>query len=367
MSIASTATLPRRRAVERAIDAARRGWPVVVRDGDIAFSLIAVELATDERLAALEQDGGQTARLLLSGPRAATLRIDNQRAAAGHQAVLLARTAWQDLPLLMAIADPQQDLAVPVKGPFPVEPLGVREQAGRGAIALLKAARLLPCALMVDTVLTDATPVEAADALAYEDMRADALTIVTRARVPLLSATDSQVIAFSSGDGGVEHLAILVGDPPRGAPVLARVHSECFTGDLLGSLKCDCGPQLKGALDAIGAAGQGVLLYLAQEGRGIGLINKLRAYALQDQGFDTADANLRLGFAIDERAFAPAARMLGLLGFSAVRLMTNNPDKVAALEAHGIAVIQRVPHTFASNSHNELYLATKKLRTGHLL
>jgi GTP cyclohydrolase II len=362
----TVATDARRRSVERAIDAARRGWPVTVQDGSQALTVVPIELATDDRLVALEA-GGPPARLLLSGPRAQTLRIINQRAAAGHQAVLLARMPWQDLPQLVAIADPVQDLALPFKGPFPVDPLNELEQAATAAIALLKAARLLPAALVITGVASDATTVAAQDALTYEDDRAAALRIVTRAQVPLVSAAQSQLVAFSSGDGGVEHLAIVIGDPPRDQPVLARVHSECFTGDLLGSLKCDCGPQLKGALDAIGAAGGGVLLYLAQEGRGIGLINKLRAYALQDQGFDTVDANLRLGFAVDERAFAPAAAMLRLLGFGAVRLMTNNPDKVAELAAHGITVAERVAHSFPANSHNALYLATKKLRTGHLL
>jgi GTP cyclohydrolase II len=182
-----------------------------------------------------------------------------------------------------------------------------------------------------------------------------------------VTARSCELVAFSAGDGGLEHLALLIGDPPRHVPVLARLHSECFTGDLLGSLKCDCGPQLRGALEAIADEGQGVLLYLAQEGRGIGLVNKLRAYQLQDQGFDTVDANLRLGFEIDERAFWPAARMLELLQFQSVRLMTNNPDKVSQLEACGISVTERVAHAFPSNPHNELYLATKAAKTGHLL
>jgi GTP cyclohydrolase II len=145
------------------------------------------------------------------------------------------------------------------------------------------------------------------------------------------------------------------------------LHSECLTGDVLGSLKCDCGPQLHAAIEAIAAAGWGVLLYLRQEGRGIGLVNKLRAYALQDQGFDTVDANVRLGFAIDARDFGVAARMLQLLGQDRVRLLTNNPAKVAGLEAAGVTVIERVPHALPANPHNELYLATKRDRTGHQL
>ncbi len=148
--------------------------------------------------------------------------------------------------------------------------------------------------------------------------------------------------------------------------MLARLHSECFTGDLLGSLKCDCGEQLRGAIKEISSAGSGVLLYLAQEGRGIGLINKLRAYRLQDQGFDTIEANERLGFEADERLYGIAAKMFSLLGHKSVRLMTNNPEKVAALEAAGIEVAERVPHAFESNEHNRAYLDTKAKKAGHL-
>src|SRR6185437_11268514 len=161
------------------------------------------------------------------------------------------------------------------------------------------------------------------------------------------------------GDGGPEHYAIVIGQSSTQSPVLARLHSECFTGDLLGSLKCDCGEQLRGAIKEISNAGNGILLYLAQEGRGIGLINKLRAYRLQDQGFDTIEANERLGFEADERRYAIAARMLKLLGYNAVRLMTNNPDKVAALEAEGVKVTARVRHAFPHNAHNRAYLETK--------
>ena len=154
--------------------------------------------------------------------------------------------------------------------------------------------------------------------------------------------------------------------PDPAGPVLTRIHSECFTGDLLGSLRCDCGDQLRGAIAELARAGSGVLVYLAQEGRGIGLVNKLRAYELQDRGFDTIDANEQLGFDADERVYLPAARMLRHLGFGRVRLMTNNPAKVEALERCGVAVAERVPHAFPANRHNELYLRTKVVKGGHL-
>jgi GTP cyclohydrolase II len=162
-------------------------------------------------------------------------------------------------------------------------------------------------------------------------------------------------------------LAILIGSPDPATPVLVRLHSECFTGDLLASLRCDCGDQLRGAIAAIAQAGGGVLLYLAQEGRGIGLINKLRAYQLQDAGFDTLDANEQLGFDFDERVYLPAAEMLRQLGFATIHLLTNNPEKVAALERYGVSVAERVPHVFPSNGHNERYLRTKATRSGHFL
>ena len=183
--------------------------------------------------------------------------------------------------------------------------------------------------------------------------------------MPLQGAEDARVHAFRPRDGGPEHLAIVIGQPDTSQPVLVRLHSECFTGDLLGSLRCDCGDQLRGAIQAIAQAGGGVLLYLAQEGRGIGLVNKLRAYRLQDAGVDTLDANIALGFDADERVYLPAAEMLRQLGIGEVRLLTNNPDKLAALAACGIPVRARVPHAFPSNGHNERYLATKAERFGH--
>ncbi|MGI4731918.1 MAG: GTP cyclohydrolase II [Janthinobacterium lividum] len=192
------------------------------------------------------------------------------------------------------------------------------------------------------------------------------MTIAARARLPVAGAEHAEIVAFRTPEQPGEHVALLIG-APDGGPPLVRLHSECLTGDMLGSLKCDCGPQLTAAIAAIAAAGWGILLYLRQEGRGIGLVNKLRAYALQDQGFDTVDANTRLGFAVDARDYRVAARMLALLGQHRVRLLTNNPQKVAQLTAAGIDVVVRVPHHLPPNPHNERYLATKRDRTGHQL
>ncbi|WP_345790382.1 GTP cyclohydrolase II [Aromatoleum aromaticum] len=172
---------------------------------------------------------------------------------------------------------------------------------------------------------------------------------------------------FEEPATGREHVALTLGAVADGKPVLTRVHSECLTGDALFSRRCDCGPQLEAALAAIAAEGRGVLLYLRQEGRGIGLLNKVRAYALQDEGADTVEANHLLGFDADTRDYAVAASMLGELGLASLRLMTNNPRKVAALEQYGITVAERVPHIIEPNPHNANYLRTKAQRLGHLL
>jgi GTP cyclohydrolase II len=196
--------------------------------------------------------------------------------------------------------------------------------------------------------------------------QSSSLRIASRAKLPIRGAAKAEIVAFRSEADAAEHVALLIGEP-SGEPPLVRLHSECLTGDALGSLKCDCGPQLDDAIAAIATSGWGILLYLRQEGRGIGLVNKLRAYSLQDQGFDTVDANLRLGFGDDERDFAVAARMLERLKQVEVRLLTNNPRKVEGLEAEGIRVAERVPHRSGSNPHNQAYLETKRRRSGHQL
>jgi GTP cyclohydrolase II len=346
--------------VERAAAALRAGKPVIVRDGREIVMATAVETMKPAQLAAARK---QKAALVLTHARARTLKIRL------YTPGVVALTVEKDVSVadLRAIADPTADLSAPMKGPFDA----VREKLPAGfsaAIKLAKLAGLLPAVVAAKISKTDKSVlnIAAKDIRDYEDEAAKTLAIVTRARVPLEGAEKTELVAFRSADGGPEHYAILINAPSPSKPVLTRVHSECFTGDLLGSLKCDCGPQLRGAIEAISKAGGGVLLYLAQEGRGIGLINKLRAYRLQDQGFDTLEANQRLGFENDERLYGIAAKMLSLLNYKSVRLMTNNPDKVDGLNKYGMTVVERVPHAFAANAHNENYLATKA-RAGHLL
>ena len=196
--------------------------------------------------------------------------------------------------------------------------------------------------------------------------RLPAVTLVASCELPTPWAT-FRLHGFQETASGKEHLALTLGEIADGRPVLTRLHSECLTGDGLFSLRCDCGPQLEAALAAIAKEGRGVLLYLRQEGRGIGLLDKLRAYALQDQGLDTVDANRALGLPDDARDYGVAAAMLQTLEVCALRLMTNNPAKVSALESRGVTIAERVPHVAGRGPRNQAYLDTKAARMGHLL
>ncbi len=349
-------------ALARAVDDLRRGEAVQILDGAATLRVLAAELATPATLARLEADGN--ADLLLSAERAATLKIGNQRPAAGAPAVAIARLPWLDLVSSLSAADPVSDLATPFKGPFPTRPLGQHAKASAAAVALAKRAALLPALFAVRDAPPDSDLIAADAGAILAWRRSTRLRIISRAALPLEGAEAADVVAFRPTDGGPEHLALVIGTP--GPVPLVRLHSACLTGDVLGSLKCDCGPQLRVAVARLAKEG-GILLYLQQEGRGIGLVNKLRAYALQDQGFDTVDANLRLGFGEDERDFDLATAMLQHIGITRIRLLTNNPRKVADLEAHGIAVDEQVPHALPANPHNARYLDTKRDRQGHQL
>ncbi|WP_413868534.1 GTP cyclohydrolase II [Albidovulum sp.] len=344
----------------------RMGVPVALVAGGAGVLALAAETLDPVRFAALAALGPLT--LAITDKRAATLKA---RAYDGDVARLVvpgdATPAW-----VAAVADPSGDLASPMKGPLQSRREGDATLA-RAAIRLAKSARLLPAALLVP--VADVAALAGAEALTLVDWDRAAPVLsesaplhpVVSARVPMAAAEAGRLHVFRPEDGGEEHYAIEIGHPPRDRPVLARLHSACFTGDLLGSLKCDCGPQLRAALAQMGAEGAGVLLYLNQEGRGIGLANKMRAYSLQDQGFDTVEANHRLGFEDDERDFRLGAAILKKLGFSSVRLLTNNPAKVRMMEAMGIAVAERVPLKVGRTAHNAGYLATKARKSGHLL
>jgi len=286
-------------------------------------------------------------RMLISAARAATLKLANQReAAVPHAPVLIRGGEPFDLNLAVPIADPALDLKNPLKGPFRAEAIAWSGTAS-AAMELARIAGILPAFMVDPKDAGEAHPLTVTDLDAYS--QAGALRIVTRARLPVTASEDAEIIAFRSAADTREHVALIIGDQSGDRAPLVRVHSECLTGDILGSLKCDCGPQLDAALHAMAEharrdGGWGALLYLRQEGRGIGLINKLRAYRLQDQGFDTVDANQRLGLPDEARDFPVAARMLELIGATTIRLMTNNPAKVDALNGAGITVKERVQH-----------------------
>jgi GTP cyclohydrolase II len=342
-----------------AIAALRAGRPVRI-EGAVPATVVAVETATPELLAIVDPAG--EAKLLLSGERAAALALANERDAANPvEPVLIERADWLDAEVARALADPGRDLDRAPIGPLHPVPCDCAA-ASKAALALARSAGLLP-ALWVVEAIDAAASVDAAHVL--REGASPNVEMVARAKLPLHDLPPSQIVAFRASDDGQEHVALVVG-AFAGKPPLVRLHSECLTGDVFGSLKCDCGPQLKEALRIIGAEGGGVLLYLRQEGRGIGLANKLRAYALQDRGLDTVEANRRLGFADDERDYTHAAAMLKALGIDRVRLLTNNPAKVAGLETAGIAVVERVAHHMPANPHNADYLATKRKKSGHL-
>ncbi len=282
----------------------------------------------------------------------------------------IAVPAGADLDLLRAMAGTGPRVA-------PTEAAGRAVAPGTrldlAATALAGAAQVLPAALVVP--LDEAGAAAARRGLSAMDadevldllQGSQSQTCVSSARVPMDAIETGRVHVFRPGDGAVEHSAIEIGRPDLSRPVTVRLHSACFTGDVLGSLKCDCGPQLRAAMAGMAAGDGGFVLYLNQEGRGIGLANKMRAYALQEAGLDTVEANNWLGFDDDLRDFRVGALMLQRLGIARVRLMTNNPAKVRILAGHGIEVVERVPLEVGRTEQNARYLATKAAKSGHLL
>lgn len=362
------------RAVHRAASDLRRGTPVLLRGPEGSLLIAAAETVSAGSLTELAAGARAPAVLLLASVRAAAVLHRPMPHAGAESDVVALRLppGLMDPTALRSLADPTAErlmLRDPERTSTP--PLAA------AAIALAKLARLLPALIVAPAreaaaARFDLLSVEAAQVLSYATQAPASLTRVAEARVPLEDAPNVRIVAFRAADGGIEHMAFLVGEPERalaeGRTPLCRAHSECFTGDLLGSLRCDCGPQLRGAIKRMAAdPNGGVLVYLAQEGRGIGLVNKLRAYALQDQGLDTLDANRALGYGADERNFLVAAEMLRAVGIGRVRLLTNNPDKVAGLTACGIEIEGREQHQFEANGVNDGYLETKARRFGHLL
>jgi len=341
----------------------RMGVPVVLQLEGRGVLAVPAETLSSSRLVDMRRFGEPV--LAITPRRAETLKAHSY----SERVARLVIPADADMEWIACVSDPVDDLERPMKGPFQTL-RGGDDTLEAQAIALCKSAQLLPAAVL--SACPDAPALAQKYGLTFvlldgEIERDLSLMPVVHARLPLSVSEAGRLHIYRPKDGSEEHYAVEIGCPPRDKPVLARLHSACFTGDVLGSLKCDCGPQLHTALARMGNEGAGILLYLNQEGRGIGLANKMRAYALQNQGFDTVEANHRLGFEDDERDFRIGSEILKSLGFSEVRLMTNNPRKVAKMEEAGIKVTKRVPLKVGEGVHNEAYLETKAAKSGHLL
>jgi GTP cyclohydrolase II len=353
-------------ALDRAVGELRRGRAIPI-DGPNAegteIVVAAVEAAQAPLLRRLEATGSELF-VLLTAERA-------------HAAELSAALSG---PVAIGVpggSSPETLRALACVSPITVEERKIVRVDDRPRFAhcaaagfeLAKAGRLLPALVGIESsgIADPSLLTIAAEAVGHSARFVrHSLKRMSQSRVPLADALECELALFRDEHGLGEHVAVIIGQPSFDGVVPVRLHSACLTGDLLGSLRCDCGEQLRTAVARIAALGGGVLLYLDQEGRGIGLANKLRAYALQDSGFDTIDADRHLGFHADERNYEVAVALLHELGISRIELMTNNPQKIDALKAHGIDVVGRVPLVGTTNSYNERYLRTKRERAGHL-
>lgn len=355
-------------AVDRALGELRRGRIVRVeapaQAGVLRHVVAAAETLRDSALQTLRGLANGDLALAVTAERAAALGLP--AAPSGAQCLILPATLGAAQVALLAGA-PAADGAAALAATLPRRDA---DAAHAAAIALARHSGLLPAAVCavpaVAVALDTVLGVTAADVTRFELPLAADLERVSDAHVPLEGIEDSELVVFRDSRNATEHLAVILGRPDRSQPVRVRMHSSCLTGDLLGSLRCDCGDQLQRAVQQLSGAGGGVLLYLSQEGRGIGLASKLRAYRLQDAGLDTLDANHHLGFQADERSFDMAAHMLRALGVPRVRLLTSNPHKVLALREAGIDVVEQEPLHGRVNPHNERYLRVKEERAGHV-
>ena len=369
-------------SVERAISDLRRGALILLFDPlkRTAAIIQAAELSTAKGLELISRLAGSEPSVVITNRRSAAIRLNTET----RQVISVSIPSQGGIELVHRLANPifeSQGGFDPINQKeldnLPVVPEAIDGLAPK-AVQLVKFARLLPSIILSRIPYAEMTRLSGwskSDSLLAVDarligslpeMRAQRLVKAVSAQVPLIDSEETRLIAFRPVDGGEEHVAIVIGDPDVTQGVLVRLHSQCLTGDLLGSLRCDCGDQLRGAIKAISEYGGGVVVYLAQEGRDIGLVNKLRAYNLQDLGSDTVEANHQIGFEVDERIYAPAAEILKQLGIKKVKLLTNNPNKIDQLASTGIEVVERVKHAFPPNPHNREYLKTKAAKTGHL-
>jgi GTP cyclohydrolase II len=348
--------------VDRCLTEFRRGRAVRITDAEGGVVAAAVETLAPELLCRLSTTGARLA-IAVTEERARALGID-----AVERGVAIPLGDGVTLETLTRFVGLAESPGVPEGLDLASASTGTAAVAA--ALELARRARLLPAVVFTRSDRGDdpdeLLAVAATDVAALVQAFEGSLMRMSDARVPLAGHEDCELVLFREIPGDLEHVAVVIGRPDRSAPVLVRLHSACLTGDLLGSLRCDCGDQLRGAVDRLAANG-GVLLYLAHEGRGIGLANKLRAYGLQDNnGLDTFAADRHLGFRSDERDFRAGAAILRSLGVARIRLLTNNPDKIETLREGGIEVVERVPLVVPPNAHNRRYLQTKRERAGHL-
>jgi GTP cyclohydrolase II len=364
-------------AAERAIDEVRCGRPIVVASGLTLALYAAAETIAESTMDRMRELVGGSWSLLVTPKRASALGL-GETSSAGAQ--LLRLDQGVTLASIAALASSPGTLSSNIRVPRGSALHGfAADEIDKTVIDLLKSAWLLPAALrmavdwsrsarVMDLIADRVLHQVSATALATfaKDIENRVIKI-SEARIPLSDAPEARLLCFRSTVGSREHLAIVIGDPFDKAGVPVRVHSACLTGDVFGSLRCDCGEQLRQSVAALRRLGGGVLLYLAQEGRGIGLANKLRAYSLQDGGHDTIDADMQLGFEPDERRYAVAAAMLRSMGCRRIRLMTNNPDKIEELAKAGISIVERLPLLAPVTRQNRRYMNAKRVRARHLL
>ena len=365
--------------IERAISELRRGGKIVVSDinSSISVLLSAAEMIDDDTIVNLTQLTLSRPNIILSANRANALSLNSN----DYPCSILIDKQWSTNDIL--------SLCMPLYNHTQPRLNGVifeKNDITSICLLVLRQARLLPAGLIsiisnipIEKISNWATKnnilhIDNNNIKSFEEANASRLSIAVRAKVPIAETDDCEVVIFRPKDGGDEHFCLLIGKSRRILDnkdiihiPMVRIHSQCITGDILESLKCDCGQQLKQSIKLMAKANEGILIYLAQEGRDIGLLNKLRAYSLQEEGMDTVEANLALGFKDDERFYYPAKEILNQLNIESIKLITNNPQKVKHLTDLKINVVERIPMQIPSNKYNKKYLHTKSNKSGHIL
>ena len=366
--------------IERAISELRRGGKIVITDNNTNTSvlMIAAEMIDKETVNDFIYITSSRPNVILSPNRTKALNLPNNNLPSS----ILIEKKWS-VEDILSICMPLTNHKIPTLNGVLFEK---KEQITSLCLLILRQAHLLPAGLssiVTNVQVEDVSRwckrnnlihVQGEYIKSFEENNSKRLSIEVRAKVPIAETENCEIVIFRPKDGGNEHFCLLIGDTretsknkiPESIPFV-RIHSQCITGDILESLKCDCGQQLKQSLRIMAKNNNGILIYLAQEGRDIGLLNKLRAYTLQDDGMDTVEANLTLGFDDDERLYFPVKEILNQLNINKVRLITNNPKKINHLSKLGIEVIERIPIKITSNKFNRNYLKTKSSKSGHLL